>query len=150
LGNSGDGGDENPPKGNIGKTHISPVALKRKRDVTQKGEKEIPVPEPEDMEVDVEEEELDWATQILLENREITQELACQEPLIFRRNLSHCTTTFNKESKKLLIEKINLKNKKVVEKWNSEIDLQGVKPSKVMQFHEATEKHSSPQLMKLK
>lgn len=36
----------------------------------------------------------------------------------------------------MLIEKINLKNKKVVEKWNSEIDLHGVLPSKIMQFHE--------------
>jgi hypothetical protein len=81
LGNSGGGGDENPPKGNIGKTHTAPVALKRKRDVTQKGE--IPVPESEDMEVDAEEEDLDWATQRLLENKEITQELSCQEPLIF-------------------------------------------------------------------
>jgi hypothetical protein len=32
-----------------------------------------------------------------------------------------------------------LKNKKVVEKWNSKIELQGVRPSKVMKFHEATE-----------
>jgi hypothetical protein len=46
--------------------------------------------------------------------------------------------TFNKESKKLLIEKINLKTKKVIEKWNSDIDLHNVKPSKVMQFYEAT------------
>jgi hypothetical protein len=68
------------------------------------------------MEVDVEVEEPDWAAQRLLENREITQELACQEPLVFEEEsvtLHH--VTFNKESKKLLIEKINLKNKKVVE-----------------------------------
>jgi hypothetical protein len=38
----------------------------------------------------------------------------------------------------LLIEKVNLKNKKVLKKWKSEIDFQGVKPSKVMEFHEAT------------
>jgi len=74
-GNFGDGGDENPPKGNIGKTHISPVALKRKRDVTQKGE--IPIPRPKDMEVDAKEEEFDSVAQILLKNREITQEMAC-------------------------------------------------------------------------
>jgi hypothetical protein len=36
--------------------------------------------------------------------------------------------TYNKNSKKLLIEKVNLKNKKVSEKWKSEIDFQGVKP----------------------
>jgi hypothetical protein len=46
--------------------------------------------------------------------------------------------SFSKGSQKLLIENFNLKNKKVVEKWNFEIDLQGVIPSKVMQFHKAT------------
>jgi hypothetical protein len=46
-------------------------------------------------------------------------------------------TTFNKISKKLLIEKLKLKDKKVVEKWNSDIDIQGVIPSKVMEFNEA-------------
>jgi len=72
-GNSVDGGDEKPPKGNIGKTHIFPVALKRKRDATQ--QVEIPVLRPEDMEIDDEEEEFYWDAQILLENREINQEM---------------------------------------------------------------------------
>jgi hypothetical protein len=74
-----------------------------------------------------------------LENIATTLELTCLEPLIFEEEsitLHH--VAFNKESKKLLIEKINLKNKKVVEKWNSKTDLQGVRPSKGMQFHEAT------------
>jgi hypothetical protein len=47
-------------------------------------------------------------------------------------------TTYNKNSKKLLIEKVNLKNKKASEKWKSEIDFQGVKPLKFMEFHEET------------
>jgi hypothetical protein len=38
----------------------------------------------------------------------------------------------------LQIEKVNLKNKKVVEKWNSEIDIVRVKPSNVLKFHLAT------------
>jgi hypothetical protein len=103
------------------------------------------------MEVDAEEEDPDWATQRLLENREITQELACQEPIIFEEEfvtLHHAA--YNKESKKLLIEKINLKNKKVVEKWNSEIDLHGVNPQRSCNFMKQPEKHSSPQLVKLK
>jgi hypothetical protein len=81
------------------------------------------------MEVSVEEEDLDWSAQRFLENREITQQLACQEPLVFEEEyvtLHH--VAFNKESKKLLIDKINLKNKKVPEKLNSNIDLQGVRP----------------------
>jgi hypothetical protein len=91
------------------------------------------------MEVDVEVEDPDWVEKILLENRAITKEFSFQEPLVFEEEyVTFHHTTFNKESKNSLIEKINLKNKKVVEKWNSEIDLQGVTPSKVMQFHEAT------------
>jgi hypothetical protein len=46
-------------------------------------------------------------------------------------------TTFNKSSKKLLIEKFNFKNKIVAQKWNSGIDIQGIKHSKVMEFHES-------------
>jgi len=87
--------------------------------------------------MDIEVEESNYATQRLLENREITQEWACQEPLVFEEKyvtLHHMD--LNKEYKKLLIEKINLKNKKVYEKWNFEIDLQGAAPSKFKQFHE--------------
>jgi len=83
LGNSGDEGDENPSKENIGKTHTALVVVKRKRNVTQNGENKIPTPKHGDMETYAYEEESDWSTQTLLENREITQELACQEPLIF-------------------------------------------------------------------
>jgi len=53
-------GDENPPKENIGKTHIGPYALKRKTKVTQKGE--IHVPESEDMELYAKEEDPYWAS----------------------------------------------------------------------------------------
>jgi len=74
-----------------------------------------------------------------VENIAITEESACQDPLVFEEeSVTFHHATFNKESKKLLIEKINLKNKKVVEKWNSKIDLQGLTPSKSMQFHKTT------------
>jgi hypothetical protein len=33
---------------------------------------------------------------------------------------------------------LNSKNKNIQEKWNSKFDFQGVPPSKVMEFHEAT------------
>jgi hypothetical protein len=38
----------------------------------------------------------------------------------------------------LQIEKVNFKNKKVAKKCNSEINIVGVKPSKVLEFHHAT------------
>jgi hypothetical protein len=33
---------------------------------------------------------------------------------------------------------VNLKNKKVSEKWKSKINFHGVQPLKIVQFHEAT------------
>jgi len=38
----------------------------------------------------------------------------------------------------MLIQKVNMKNKKVSKKWNLEIDFHGVVPSNIIQFHEAT------------
>jgi hypothetical protein len=45
---------------------------------------------------------------------------------------------YNKNIKKLLSEKLNLRNKNVSEKWKSKIDFKGVKPLKIIEFHEAT------------
>jgi hypothetical protein len=65
--------------------------------------------------------------------------LATQEPIIFEEeSLTLHRVVFNRNSRKLIIEKVNSKNKKIHEKWNSELDFQGVPPSKVMEFHEAT------------
>jgi len=64
-----------------------------------------------------------------LENQEIVEALVTQEPKIFEEEsvtLHH--TAYHKSSKKLLIEKVNMKNKKVSEKWKLEIDFQGVAP----------------------
>jgi hypothetical protein len=75
----------------------------------------------------------------MIECRIVAKELACEEPLVFEEEsitLHHAT--FNKNSKKLQVDKVNLKNKKVVEKWNSKIDIEGVKPSKVFELHRAT------------
>jgi hypothetical protein len=65
--------------------------------------------------------------------------MVTQEPTIFKEDsvtLHH--TTDNRNSKKMLIQKVNMKNKKVFEKWNLEIDFNGVAPSKIVQFDEAT------------
>jgi hypothetical protein len=59
--------------------------------------------------------------------------LACEDPLVFKEEiftLHH--SCFNQNSKKLQVEKVNMKSKKVAEKWSSKIDIVGVKPSKVL------------------
>jgi hypothetical protein len=72
------------------------------------------------MEVDDVIEEPNWVEKRMIETRVIAEELASQEPEIFEEEfvtLQH--VAYHKNSKKLLIEKVNLKNKKVSEKWKS-------------------------------
>jgi hypothetical protein len=92
-----------------------------------------------ELDINVEEIEIAGEEQRLQESKTIARELATQEPIIFEEeSLTLHHATFNKNSRKLVIEKVNSKNKKIQEKWNSKFDFQGVPPSKVMEFHEAT------------
>jgi hypothetical protein len=64
-----------------------------------------------------------------LGTQEISKNVVTQGPKIFEEEyttLQH--TTYNRSSKKMLIEKVNKKNKKVSEKWKSTIDFNGVAP----------------------
>jgi hypothetical protein len=73
-----------------------------------------------------------------LETREIVESLITMEPEIFEEEfgtLHHAT--YNCDSKKLLLEKVNIKNKKLPERWKSSIAFYGVAPSKITQFHRA-------------
>jgi hypothetical protein len=45
---------------------------------------------------------------------------------------------YNHETKNLLLEKVNTKNKNSSERCKSSIDLDGVAPSKIVDFHGAT------------
>lgn len=74
----------------------------------------------------------------LLERKPVARELATQEPIIFEEeSLTLHHAVFNRNSRKLIIEKVNSKNKNIHEKWNSKLDFHGVPPSKVTEFHEA-------------
>ena len=84
-------------------------------------------------------EEPDWTTQKLLDTREIVDDIMTQDPEIFEEEfptLHHAT--YNRETKNLLLEKVNTKNKKSSKQWKSSIDLDGVAPSKIADFHGAT------------
>jgi hypothetical protein len=75
------------------------------------------------MDVDKVIEEPNRSKKILVETREIVDALVTQESKILEEEydtLHH--TTYDTNSRKLLIEKFNMKNKKVSEKWKSEID----------------------------
>ena len=65
-------------------------------------------------------EEPNWSEQILSETMEIFKALVTQELDIFEEEsvtLHHAA--YHKISKKLLIEKVNMKSKKASEKWKS-------------------------------
>jgi hypothetical protein len=84
-------------------------------------------------------EEPRWSAQILLETREIANAMITQNPKIFEEEsgtLNHAT--YNRETKKLIIEKVNTKNKKSSERWKSSIDYDGVAPQKILDFHGTT------------
>jgi hypothetical protein len=127
---SDDGGDKDPTKKNLEKSHIVYTSAKRKRE-TQKTRLDVPETQESPQEMDVDEliEEPSWSEKRLLETQEIIEALVTQEPKIFEEEsvtLHH--TAYNRSSKKLLIEKVNTKNKKVSEKWKSTIDFNGVAP----------------------
>jgi hypothetical protein len=45
---------------------------------------------------------------------------------------------YDRQSKKLHIERVNMKDKKVIEKWSFEVEIKGLKPSGVLKVHQAT------------
>jgi len=83
-------------------------------------------------------EEPVWSVQRLLETREIVDDIMTQDPDIFEEEfvtLHHAA--YNHEIKKLFLEKVNTKNNKSFERWKYSIDLDGVAPYKLVDFHGA-------------
>jgi hypothetical protein len=65
--------------------------------------------------------------------------LAQEEPTIFEeQSLTLHNAKYNKEEKKLQIEKVHVKNKKVTQTWNSEVDVSGVGPLGLLKLHITT------------
>jgi hypothetical protein len=112
-------GEKNHPKVNLENPQKLPISRKRKRGTSKDGESDdIPGEEivPKDMELDVNVEEIEFADeeQMIQESRMISRELSTQEPIIFEEeSLTLHHATFNKSSRKLVIEKINAKNKNI-------------------------------------
>jgi hypothetical protein len=91
------------------------------------------------MDIDELIKEPSWYTQRLLETREIANVMITQDPEIFEEEyviLHHAS--YNCESMKLLLEKVKTKNKRSSKRWKYSIYLNGLTPSKIAEFHEAT------------
>jgi hypothetical protein len=117
--NSNDSGDKDPTNKNLEKTHVVHTSIKRKRETQKMGLEILEIEEsPRAMDVDEVIEEPNWSKQTLMETREIVEASVTQYPKIFEEEsitLHH--TAYHKTSEKFLIEKVNMKNKKVSEKW---------------------------------
>jgi hypothetical protein len=110
---SDDGGDKNPPRKILEKTHVAHTPIKRKINMSSV---EISTPEdqesPHAMDTDEIIEELDWSAQRFLETREIDDVIMTRDPEIFEEEFSTLNhRAYNCETKKLLLEKVNTKNK---------------------------------------
>jgi hypothetical protein len=61
--------------------------------------------------------------------------LAQEEQIVFEeKSLTLHNAQYNKEEKKLQIEKSHFKNKKVAQKWSSKVDILGVGPSGLLKL----------------
>jgi hypothetical protein len=79
---------------------------------------------------------LDWVAQRIVESQEITYDLATKEPMFFdNQSLIMHNTQYKRHEKKLQIERVNVKHKKVVHKLRSMVDVSGVAPFELMQLH---------------
>jgi hypothetical protein len=64
-----------------------------------------------------------------VETREIVEALVTQKHVIFEEeSITFHHTTYNRVSQNLSIEKVNTKNKKSTDKWESTIDFDEVAP----------------------
>jgi hypothetical protein len=89
MDNSDDGGEQNPPKGNLEKPHKLAISSKRKRGTNKEGESEdIPGDEisQKDMELNVNIEEIEFVgeEQMLQERKTIAKELDVELMIILR------------------------------------------------------------------
>jgi hypothetical protein len=118
------------------------INSKRKRQENQQEAGEL-IPDDddslEDMELDVNIEDIEFPDeeQRIQESKEIAVELAMQEPIFYEEeSLTLHNALFDKDSKKLVLERVNSKGKKVQEKTNSEFNLKEFYHKKLPRFIE--------------
>jgi hypothetical protein len=132
---SNGGGDNDPPHSKIDSSHKLPVDKKRKKNVGQAEEPEI---QSENMELDTDLDSmlcyLDQPGDAIQHSRPMdisdTENFDEDESFMFQ------SVVFDSQSKKLIIEKKDVKNKKG--KSRSEVDLANMRSSQICQLHKAS------------
>jgi hypothetical protein len=80
----------------------------------------------------------EWAIIQIEKRKLIAEELAPEGLTIFYKEyVTLHYTKYDKQFKKLHIKRFNMKDKKVTRKWSSKIEVRVLKPSRVLNFHQA-------------
>jgi hypothetical protein len=132
---SNGGGDKNPPRGKIDSSHKLPVRKKRKNVV---GQAEEPETESEDMELETDLDNVFCNVDQPGDAIHHNPLMEIVETDIFDEDESFVfqSVVFDNESKNLIIEKRDVRNKKG--KSRSEINLRNMQPSQISRLHRAT------------
>jgi hypothetical protein len=139
---SGRGGDKNPPLGKNESSHKLPLRKKIKNIVQEeegpRGESDIHELSLEDMELKIDIEKV-FPNVDHLENtahQNLLMEIIESETFDEEEYFVFQSVVFDSESKNLIIDKRDVKNKKG--KYRSEINLRNMWPSQISQIHQAT------------
>jgi hypothetical protein len=132
---SNGGGNNDPPHSKIDSSHKLPIEKKRKKNV---GQAEEPKIQSENMELDIDLDSmlryLDQPKDAIQHSRpmdiSVTENFDKDESFVFQ------SVVFDSQSKKLIIEKKYVKNKKG--KYRSKLDLANMWPSQICQLHNAS------------
>ena len=91
------------------------------------------------MEVDISEQILDWEKIQLAESRALEEELACEGYFVFEdESVTLHRASYQKDSRKLSLQRVSVKGKQVVEKWGLEIEIKNANPNDIMKLHQET------------
>ena len=88
------------------------------------------------MEVDMLEKIPDWATMQLEKNKVLAEELAREGLVVFEDELlilHHAS--YQKDSRKISLQRISIKGKQAIDKCGSEIEIKNMNPSDIMELH---------------
>jgi hypothetical protein len=132
---SNEGGDKNPPLGKIDSSHKLLVRKKRKNVVEEVEETRT---ESEDMELEIDMDNVfhnvDKPREVIHHNRQM--EIAETEIFDEDESFVFQSVVFDSESKNLIIEKRDVRNKKV--KTHSKINLRNMQLSQISRIHRET------------
>jgi hypothetical protein len=140
---SSGGGDKNPPSGKIESSHKLPVRKKRKTPLQEEEnnllENDIQSFSLEDMELEADIEKIEFP-EIEQQEHVVQQNTALEvvgnESFSEEESFTIQSVVFDKDSKKLILERNDQRNKKG--KSCSEVDLKYMRPSQISKIHKAT------------